>query len=150
MNKDNDQERIQALVDKIKAIITGDSIISDLRLDDAEGTACLLNEEIFKGLARMSTMASAIICLADNQKFNFSKYIFDNMRIGAGFSRVVTPLFDTMMVQATANMGDTPVEIYQPSIVDQPPTFKPQKKQKPKRKQRKEAETSHDESEDED
>ncbi|GKF25527.1 hypothetical protein Tco_0081421, partial [Tanacetum coccineum] len=26
-----------------------------------------------------STMASAIICLATNQKFNFSKYIFDNM-----------------------------------------------------------------------
>ncbi|GJU31876.1 hypothetical protein Tco_1175465, partial [Tanacetum coccineum] len=26
-----------------------------------------------------STMASAIICLAINQKFNFSKYIFDNM-----------------------------------------------------------------------
>ncbi|GJS12167.1 putative ribonuclease H-like domain-containing protein [Tanacetum coccineum] len=26
-----------------------------------------------------STMASAIICLAKNQKFNFSKYIFDNM-----------------------------------------------------------------------
>nr|GEY52553.1 hypothetical protein [Tanacetum cinerariifolium] len=84
-------------------------------------------------------MASAIICLADNQKFNFSKYIFDNMvkglggvkfdmflrflmrRIGAGFSGVNIPLFDTMM-----------------------------KKQKPKRKQRKEAEVSNDESEDED
>ncbi|GJU89196.1 hypothetical protein Tco_1301619 [Tanacetum coccineum] len=26
-----------------------------------------------------STMASAIICLANNQKFNFSKYIFENM-----------------------------------------------------------------------
>nr|GEW23314.1 hypothetical protein [Tanacetum cinerariifolium] len=135
-----------------------DSIISDLRLDDAEGTVCLLNEEIFEGLARMgNTMASAIICLADNQKFNFSKYIFDHMvkslkggvkfylflrflqvfldkqvegmarhkelyiisshtkkifanmrRIGVGFSRVITPLFDTMMVQAPADMGDIP------------------------------------------
>nr|GEU40540.1 hypothetical protein [Tanacetum cinerariifolium] len=81
---------IQVLVDKTKVIITKDSIRSDLRRDDAEGTACLLNEAIFEGLARMgakttawnefsSTMASAIICLADNQKFNFSKYIFDNM-----------------------------------------------------------------------
>ncbi|GKF15541.1 hypothetical protein Tco_0057003, partial [Tanacetum coccineum] len=26
-----------------------------------------------------STMASAIICLATNQKFNFSKYIFESM-----------------------------------------------------------------------
>ncbi|GKD92984.1 hypothetical protein Tco_1372821, partial [Tanacetum coccineum] len=96
-----------------------------------------------------STMASAIICLATNQKFNFSKYIFDNMvknleggvkflmyprfvqvfldkqvegmskhkeiyvtpshtkkvfanmkREGKGFSGRVTPLFETMMVQA--------------------------------------------------
>ncbi|GKC52162.1 hypothetical protein Tco_1074907 [Tanacetum coccineum] len=96
-----------------------------------------------------STMASTVICLATNQKFNFSKYIFDNMvknleggvkflmyprfvqvfldkqvegmtkhkaiyvtpsytkkvfanmkRGGKGFSRRITPLFQTMMVQA--------------------------------------------------
>nr|GEW81273.1 hypothetical protein [Tanacetum cinerariifolium] len=80
---DNDQKHIQALVDKTKVIITEDNIRSDLHLDDAEGTACLLNEEIFEGLASMgaktttwnefsSTIASATICLADNQKFNFS------------------------------------------------------------------------------
>nr|GEX23281.1 ribonuclease H-like domain, reverse transcriptase, RNA-dependent DNA polymerase [Tanacetum cinerariifolium] len=82
--KGNDQEQIQALVDKKKVIITEDNIRSDLSFDDAEGTACLLNEVIFKGLAGMgaktiawhefsSTMASAIICLDDNQTFNFSK-----------------------------------------------------------------------------
>ncbi|GJX42477.1 hypothetical protein Tco_0257467 [Tanacetum coccineum] len=102
-----------------------------------------------------STMASAIICLATNQKFNFSKYIFDNMvknvdsmvkfwmylrfvqvfvnkqvgdmshqkriyvtpshtkkifgnmkREGKGFSGRVTPLFQTMMVQAHEEMGE--------------------------------------------
>nr|GEV48035.1 hypothetical protein [Tanacetum cinerariifolium] len=53
VNKDNDQEQIQALVDKTKVIIADECIRSDLRFDDAEGTACLLNEEIFKGLARM-------------------------------------------------------------------------------------------------
>nr|GEW67676.1 hypothetical protein [Tanacetum cinerariifolium] len=68
----NDQEQIQALVDKTKVIITENSIRSDLHFDDAEGTACLLIEEIFEGLTRMGTMASTIICLADNQKFNFS------------------------------------------------------------------------------
>ncbi|GJY10076.1 hypothetical protein Tco_0378261 [Tanacetum coccineum] len=61
-----------------------------------------------------STMASAIICLATNQRFNFSKYIFDNMvtnlegvvkflmypRLGKDFSGRDTPLFQTMMVQA--------------------------------------------------
>nr|GEW47231.1 hypothetical protein [Tanacetum cinerariifolium] len=50
----NDQEQIQALVDKTKVIITEDSIRSDLHFDDAEGNACLLNEAIFEGLARMS------------------------------------------------------------------------------------------------
>nr|GEX09441.1 retrovirus-related Pol polyprotein from transposon TNT 1-94 [Tanacetum cinerariifolium] len=88
VKKVNDQEHIQALVDKTKVIITEDNIRSDLRLDDAEGTVCLLNEEIFEG-----------------------------------FSRVITPLCDSMMVQAATDMGDTP---------------------------RKEAETSHDELEDED
>nr|GEZ23106.1 hypothetical protein [Tanacetum cinerariifolium] len=90
VKKVNDKEQVQVLVNKMKVIITEDIIRSDLRFHDAEGTACLLNEEIFVGLARMgakttawnefsSTMASAIICLADNQNFNFSKYIFDNM-----------------------------------------------------------------------
>nr|GEU48776.1 hypothetical protein [Tanacetum cinerariifolium] len=181
VKKVNDQEQIQALVYKTKVIITEDIIRSDLCFHDAEGTAYLLNKAIFKGLARMgakttawnefsSTMASAIICLADNQKFNFLKYIFDNMvkslegrvkfylflrflqvfldkqvegmakhnemniisshtkkifanmrRIGAGFSGLFTPLFDSMM-----------------------------KKQQPRRKHRKQAKVSHDESEDED
>nr|GEZ90646.1 putative ribonuclease H-like domain-containing protein [Tanacetum cinerariifolium] len=73
-----------------KIIITEASIRRDLRLDDAEGTACLPNAAIFEELARMgvkttawnefsSTMAYAIICLANNQKFNFSKCILDNM-----------------------------------------------------------------------
>ncbi|GKB60434.1 putative ribonuclease H-like domain-containing protein [Tanacetum coccineum] len=57
---------------------------------DAEGVDCLPNATIFEQLALMgsktttwneisSTMASAIICLATNKKFNFSKYIFESM-----------------------------------------------------------------------
>ncbi|GJW74544.1 hypothetical protein Tco_0133914 [Tanacetum coccineum] len=78
--------RIKALVYGNKIIITEASIRSDLRLDDTEGTAYLPNDTICEELARMgakttawndfsSTMASAIICLANNQKFNFSKFI---------------------------------------------------------------------------
>ncbi|GKA75199.1 hypothetical protein Tco_0781577, partial [Tanacetum coccineum] len=62
----------------------------DLHLGDAEGTDCLPTATIFEELARMgaksiawnefsSSMASLIICLATNQKFNLSKYIFDAM-----------------------------------------------------------------------
>ncbi|GKB07293.1 hypothetical protein Tco_0835577 [Tanacetum coccineum] len=72
------------LVDKKKVIITETSIRSDLNLEDAGGTDCLPTDTIFEELARMgakttawnefsSTMASAIICLAINQKFNLSK-----------------------------------------------------------------------------
>ncbi|GKA52442.1 putative ribonuclease H-like domain-containing protein [Tanacetum coccineum] len=131
-----------------------------------------------------STMASAIICLATNQKFNFSKYIFDNMvknleggvkflmyqrfvqvfldkqvegmtkhkeiyvtpshtkREGKGFSGRVTPLFQTMMVQAPEELGEgseIPTDPqYTPTII-QPSTSQPQKKQ-PRSKQRKDTE----------
>nr|GFA93198.1 hypothetical protein [Tanacetum cinerariifolium] len=81
---------IRALVDGKKVIVNKASIRRDLRLDDAKGTTCLPNAAIFEELTRMSakttawnkfssTMASAIICLANNKKFNFSKYILNNM-----------------------------------------------------------------------
>ncbi|GKA97641.1 hypothetical protein Tco_0825535 [Tanacetum coccineum] len=86
----NGEVQIQALVDKKKVIITETSIRRDLQLADENGTECLPNATIFAELERMgakttawnkfsSTMASTIICFATNKKFNFSKYIFDNM-----------------------------------------------------------------------
>ncbi|GJX02329.1 hypothetical protein Tco_0186242 [Tanacetum coccineum] len=154
----NGECEIQALVDKKKVIITEKSVRSDLMLEDAEGTECLPNDVVFEQLTLMGakttawnefsiTMTSAIICLATNQKFNFSKYIFDHMmknfeggvkflmylrfvqvfldkqvegmskhkgiyvtpshtkkifanmkREGKGFSGIITPLFQSMMV----------------------------------------------------
>ncbi|GKD94500.1 putative ribonuclease H-like domain-containing protein [Tanacetum coccineum] len=70
--KVNGECQIQPLVDE-------KSVRSDLMLDDAEGTECLPNDVIFEQLTLMGTVASAIICLATNQKLYFSKYIFDNM-----------------------------------------------------------------------
>nr|GEY07037.1 retrotransposon protein, putative, unclassified [Tanacetum cinerariifolium] len=86
----NGEVHIQALVDKNKVIITEVSIRRDLRFEDEGGIDCLSNEVIFEQLTLLgaktttwndfrSIMASAIICLSTNQKFNFSKYIFDNM-----------------------------------------------------------------------
>ncbi|GJY52739.1 hypothetical protein Tco_0443586 [Tanacetum coccineum] len=86
----NGEMQIQALVDGKKLIVTETSVRRALQLKDAEGTECLPNATIFKQLTLMSakttawnefssTMASAVICLATNQKFNFSKYICDNM-----------------------------------------------------------------------
>ncbi|GJZ70708.1 hypothetical protein Tco_0634559 [Tanacetum coccineum] len=164
---DNRVRQLQALVDKKRVIITKSSIRRDLHLDDAKGTDCLPTTTIFKELTRMgakstawnefsSTMDSLIICLATNQKFNLSKYIFDAMmkhldggvkflmylrflqvfinqqlgdmsnhkkifvnpfhtkkvfanmkRAGKDFSGRITPLFDTMMVQASKEKKQT-------------------------------------------
>ncbi|GJZ79902.1 hypothetical protein Tco_0644739 [Tanacetum coccineum] len=143
-----------------------------------------------------STMASLIICLATNRKFNLSKYIFDAMvkhldggvkfllyprflqvfinqqlgdmshhkktfvnpfhtkkifvnmkREGKDFSGKVTLLFDSILVQATEEVGEDsipPTDSTKIPIINQPSTSsQPKKKQKSRRKQRKEAETAH-------
>nr|GEY43850.1 retrovirus-related Pol polyprotein from transposon TNT 1-94 [Tanacetum cinerariifolium] len=88
---DNDEVRVQALIDAKRVNIKESFIRRTIQLDDEEGTSCLANDEIFTGLANMgyekisdkltfykaffspqwNTIASAIICLATNQKFNF-------------------------------------------------------------------------------
>ncbi|GJV84707.1 hypothetical protein Tco_1524605 [Tanacetum coccineum] len=177
----NGECQIQSLVDKKKVIITESSIRSDLHLEDADGTDCLPTATIFKELTRMgakttawnefsSTMSSTIICLATNQKFNLSKYIFDAMlgdmshhkkiyvnpsqikkifanmkREGKDFSRRVTPLFATMMVQANQEEGvdsGIPTASQQTPITIQLSTSKPQKKQS-RRKQKKTTAVPH-------
>ncbi|GKB89126.1 hypothetical protein Tco_0961398 [Tanacetum coccineum] len=86
----NDEKQIHATINSKAIVVTEASIRSSLLLNDADGTACLTNEAIFQNLALMglkstswnefsTNIASAIICLATNQKFNFSKLIFDGM-----------------------------------------------------------------------
>ncbi|GJS92051.1 hypothetical protein Tco_0774687 [Tanacetum coccineum] len=102
----NGVRQLQALVDKKRVIVTESSIRRDLHLDDAEGTDCLPTATIFEELARMgakstawngfsSSMASLIICLATNQKFNLSKYIFDAMvkHLDGGVKFLLYPRF---------------------------------------------------------
>nr|GEU83646.1 hypothetical protein [Tanacetum cinerariifolium] len=102
---------IQALVDGKKVNIKESSIRRILRLDDAEGTSCLTNTEIFEGLAKMgakttswnefsSTIASAIICLATKQKFNFSRYILLSLvkNIETGIPFFMFPRFVQLII----------------------------------------------------
>ncbi|GKB17177.1 hypothetical protein Tco_0851100 [Tanacetum coccineum] len=136
----NGEVQLQALVDRKKIIITESIVRRDLQLEYDEGVDCLPNATIFKQLTLMSskttawnefssTMASANICLATNQKFNFSKYIFKSMvknldnvgkffmypRVGKGFSGIVTPLFPTMMTQKPKRPKRKDTEVPQPS-----------------------------------
>ncbi|GJU24182.1 putative ribonuclease H-like domain-containing protein, partial [Tanacetum coccineum] len=123
---------IQALVDKKRVIVTESSIRRDLHLDDGEGTDCLPTATIFEELARMgwkyfihtitqclsakstawnefsSSMASLIICLATNQKFNLSKYIFDAMvkHLDGGVKFLLYPRFLQVFInQQLGNMS---------------------------------------------
>ncbi|GJT14550.1 hypothetical protein Tco_0861592 [Tanacetum coccineum] len=93
------------------------SIRSDLNLEDAGGTNCLPTYTIFEELARMgakttawkefsSTMASAIIYLATNQKFNLSKYIFNAMvkHLEGGVKFLMYPRF--VQVFINQQLGD--------------------------------------------
>ncbi|GJX27788.1 hypothetical protein Tco_0235867 [Tanacetum coccineum] len=64
-----------------------------------------------------------------------------NDREGKGFSGRITPLFQTMMVQALKDMGEdlaVPTDSHSTPIITQPSSSKPQKK-KSKRKQRKDS-----------
>ncbi|GJY12484.1 hypothetical protein Tco_0381793 [Tanacetum coccineum] len=102
-----------------------------------------------------STMASDIICLTTNQKFNFSKFLFEGMirnmdnvsgkflmyprRVGKGFSGRVTPLFPIMVVQHQLQIGEgstNPTDPHHTPTIIQPST-QPQKTQKPKNPKRK-------------
>ncbi|GKD16832.1 hypothetical protein Tco_1205990, partial [Tanacetum coccineum] len=86
----NGEVQLHALEDGKKIIITESTVRRDLQLEDAEGVDFLPNSTIFEQLALMgpkttawnefsSTMTSVIICLATNQKFNFSKFICEGM-----------------------------------------------------------------------
>ncbi|GJW86915.1 hypothetical protein Tco_0162255 [Tanacetum coccineum] len=211
--------QLQALVDGKKIIITESIVRRDLQLKDVKGVDCLPNATIFEQLTLMgakttawnefsSIMASAIICLvlgiifelirqnknetsflATNQKFNFSKYIFESMvknldnvgkflmyprfiqvfldkqlegmpthniihiapshtkkifgnmrRVEKGFSERETPLFQTMVAQDQAKMGEgsaNPTDPHHTPTFIQSSTSQPQKKQKPRKPKRK-------------
>ncbi|GJX60970.1 putative ribonuclease H-like domain-containing protein [Tanacetum coccineum] len=151
----NGAVQLQALVDGKKIVVAEASVRRDLQLEDAKGVDYLPNAIIFEQLTLMgakttawnefsNTMASKIICLANNQKFNFSKYIFESMMKnldsdvkflmqGKDFSGRVTPLFSTMTVQAQQEQGEG---LDMPTIT-QPSSSQPQKKHKPRKPKKK-------------
>ncbi|GKB69126.1 hypothetical protein Tco_0930538 [Tanacetum coccineum] len=95
---------ISATIDrKVKVLVFEASIRSHLKLEDSEGLSSLPNAEIFEQLTNMGyvtdsdsltfqkgqfslqwdqfscNLATAIICLATNRIFNFSKFLFETI-----------------------------------------------------------------------
>nr|GEZ73172.1 hypothetical protein [Tanacetum cinerariifolium] len=67
---------------------------------------------------------------------SLTKKVFANiMRVGIGFSEVVTPLFDTMLVPAAKEVGLIQDDVQSVSIPIEPSTSKPYKKHKSKKHQ---------------
>ncbi|GKD57060.1 hypothetical protein Tco_1290447, partial [Tanacetum coccineum] len=91
-------------LDKKKVIITESTIRRDLQLEDANGVDCLPNAVIFEQLTLMGDMSHHKRIYVTP---SHTKKIFGNMkREGKGFSGRVTPLFQTMMVQAQEKIAD--------------------------------------------
>ncbi|GJX54734.1 hypothetical protein Tco_0283103 [Tanacetum coccineum] len=91
---DNGELEITATIDGKVKTVTEVSIRRHIKLEDSDGISNLPTTEIFSQLALMgskktsweqfsSNIATAIICLATNRKFNFSKLIFDGMGEGS-------------------------------------------------------------------
>nr|GEY35098.1 ribonuclease H-like domain, reverse transcriptase, RNA-dependent DNA polymerase [Tanacetum cinerariifolium] len=86
-----------------------------------------------------STMTSAIICLATNQKFNFSKYIFDNMvkKLEGGVNFLMFPRFVKVFLDKQVEGMFKHKEIYVT------PSHTKKRKQKTKKPRRKDTELPH-------
>ncbi|GKB96544.1 putative ribonuclease H-like domain-containing protein [Tanacetum coccineum] len=89
---ENGEMEITATIDGKVKTVNEASIRRHLKLEDADGISSLPNTEIFKQLALMghkktaweqfsSNIATAIICLATNRTFNFSKMIFEGSTV---------------------------------------------------------------------
>nr|GEV49249.1 putative ribonuclease H-like domain-containing protein [Tanacetum cinerariifolium] len=140
VKKVNDIIRLQALVDKKKVVVTKATIQEVLCLDEAEGVECLPNEEIFVELARMghekpSTKLTFYKAFFSSQwkkqvgdlSSHTTKYtspaltqkVFANMRrIGKGFSRIDTPLFEGMLVSHEVEEGDADENVKNVNVGD--------------------------------
>ncbi|GJT62364.1 putative ribonuclease H-like domain-containing protein [Tanacetum coccineum] len=149
----NGEVQLQALVDKKKVIITESTIRIYLQLEDAEGTECLPTATIFEELTRMGFVQlfvnQQLGDMSHHKKIfvtpSHTKKIFANMKKeGKGFSRTITPLFQSLMVQAQKEMGEgsaNHIDPYHTPTITQPSTSQSQKKQ-PRRKQRKDTKVS--------
>ncbi|GJU76146.1 hypothetical protein Tco_1273216 [Tanacetum coccineum] len=96
---DNGEVKFIATIDGHSLSITEGSLRRHLKLDDQDGITSIPNSEIFEQLTLMgyntdsdnpkktaweqfsSNIATVVICLATNRKYNFSRIIFEHMML---------------------------------------------------------------------
>ncbi|GJZ76328.1 ribonuclease H-like domain-containing protein [Tanacetum coccineum] len=130
--QDSGEVQIQVLVDGKKIIVNEASIRHDLKLEDAEGTACLPNATIFEDLTRIGMVKN----LENVNKFwmylRFDQ-VFVNQQLGDMSKHKKTFVNPSLTKKLFGNMKREGTR------------FSRRKKQKSKRKQKKEAEVPQDE-----
>nr|GEZ34416.1 synaptobrevin, longin-like domain protein [Tanacetum cinerariifolium] len=122
--------KILATVDGILRTVIESSLRRNLKLKDEEGISSLPDTKLFENLTMMgynfskskvhfskgSNIATALVCLATNMTYNFSKMIFAGLVKNVNnkvskflmYPRIV-PIFDSMLVQYGEGSG-TPSE----------------------------------------
>nr|GEW53113.1 hypothetical protein [Tanacetum cinerariifolium] len=115
---------ILSTVDGIQRTVSESSLRCNLKLRDEDGIVFIADTELFENLTLMgpkstrfnefsSNIATALVCLATNRTYNFSKMIFDGMvkNINNKTSKflMIVPLFDTMLIHQGEGSG-TPTE----------------------------------------
>nr|GEZ45704.1 hypothetical protein [Tanacetum cinerariifolium] len=76
---DTRQVQVTTTIDGKVKLISEASIRRHLKLEDSDGISTSPNTEIFEQLALIGNIATAIIFLATDRTFNFSKMIFEGM-----------------------------------------------------------------------
>ncbi|GJW84980.1 hypothetical protein Tco_0158125, partial [Tanacetum coccineum] len=157
----NEEQQLQALVDRKKIVITEAFVRRDLQLDDEEGTDCLPNVTIFEELTRMENVSGKFLMyprfvqvflnqlegMSSHKRIyvtpSHKKRFWQQKRQGKDFSGRETPLFPTMVVQAQKEMGEGSAMLtdpYHTPIITQSSSSQPQRKQKSRRSKRKDTE----------
>nr|GEV53713.1 hypothetical protein [Tanacetum cinerariifolium] len=123
----NEGTKILATVDGKPRTISESSIRRNLKLNNEKGISSLPDAELFENLALMDNIATAVVCLATNRVYNFSKMIFDGMvrnvnnkgskflmypRVNSpSFLGRTVPLLATMLVTQGEGLG-IPIETH--------------------------------------
>nr|GEX75342.1 putative ribonuclease H-like domain-containing protein [Tanacetum cinerariifolium] len=110
----NDEVRIQPLIDEKRVNIKESTILHTLKLDDAEGTSCLANAEIFD--VPKQPLGMNLAALWHQQSF-------------------VLLQIRSLTSQAANEVGLIQDDVQSKSIPTKPSTSKPHKKHKPKKQQ---------------
>nr|GEX44060.1 hypothetical protein [Tanacetum cinerariifolium] len=128
-----DQEtKIIATVDGKSQTISESSLRRHLKLNDEEGISSLPNAELFENLSLMGynilpnqsrNIGTAVVCLATNRVYNFSKIIFDGMMRNMNskstkFLIYPRKVFTTLRVNSPSFSGRT-VPLFASMIVTQ-------------------------------